>query len=183
MARVPYLSKEDLPQEYQELFEVDEDDPNDGLVNVLRAMANNPRLLKAWSDWTWTLFDETGDSRLRELVILAVAKEVESRYVWHQHVRPALEAGVSREEILSIDGGDFEAFPPAELAALQYSTSLVAGRIDDGIHAELENFFNQDVIVAIGILASEYLQASTMIDAWAVELEDEFVGWQLQQLD
>lgn len=183
MARLPLQSKEDLPDEYQDLFDVDEDDPDDVLLNVHRAMANNPRLLEAWGEWTWTLYEETGDARLRELVILAVANAVDSRYVWHQHVSNALAAGVSRAEITSIASGDLAAFDPAERAAIHYASALVGDGIDDDLHSELAAFVGESTVVAIVFLASEYLQVSAVIDAMAVELEDAFVGWQLERRD
>lgn len=37
--------------------------------------------------------------------------------------------------------------------------------------------------VALVFLATEYLQVSTRIDAMAVDLEDAFVGWQVERLD
>lgn len=183
MSRLPYLTKSDLPEEHEELLEVDEEDPDDVLLNVHRAMANNPRLLEAWGDWAWTLYDETGDERIREIAILAVANEVESRYVWHQHVSISIEHGVSPDEILAISQRDFEAFPPAQKAVLEYVTTLVTGSIDNETHDELEEFFTDDVVVAIIFLASEYLQASKVIDAMAVELETPFVGWELERLE
>lgn len=183
MARLKYVTQDDLPSEYEELFDVDEDDPDDVLINVHRAMANNPRLFEGWDEWAWTLYDEVGNSRIRELAILAVANEVESKYVWHQHVRPALEAGVSREEILSLDNRDIDEFGPQETAVIEYVTALLHDAINDDTHSELAAFFPDDVVVALVFLASEYLQMSKVIDAMAIELEDEFVGWQLQQLD
>lgn len=183
MARLQYLSREDLPDEHRELFDVDEADPDDVILNVHRAMANNPRLLDAWSEWVWALYEEAGDARTRELVILAVARAVRCRYVWHQHVPIALEHGVSRGEIVGIADLDFATFPPAETALLTYTTTLVTGSIDDELHGELDRFFPAHEVVALLFLGSEYMQISWVIDAMAVDLEAEFVGWELEQLD
>ena len=183
MSRLPYLTKSDLPEEHEDLFEVDEEEPDDVLLNAHRAMANNPRLLEAWGEWTWTVYDETGDERIRELAILAVANEVESRYVWHQHVPLSIENGVSPDEILAISQREFEAFVPAEKAVLEYVTTFVTGSIDDETHDGLKEFFTDDVVVAIIFLASEYLQMSKVIDAMAVDLETGFVGWELERLE
>ena len=105
-----------------------------------------------------------------------------SRYVWHQHVPIGLEQGLTREEFLSIATRDFAEFSPAETPVLKYATALVTGSIDDATHSELARFVDEHVLVAIVFLASEYLQVSRLIDALAVDLEDEFTGWQLQQL-
>lgn len=65
MARVPYLSQDDLPAEYRHLFETDPHDPADVIVRAHRAVANNPTLFAAWGEWARTLYDEMGDARLR----------------------------------------------------------------------------------------------------------------------
>lgn len=183
MARLSYLTREDVPEEHEHLFDVDADDPDDVLINVHRAMMNNPRIKEAWDDWAWTLYDESEESRIRELAILTVARVVESRYVWHQHVQPALAAGVSRDEILAINELDFEGFEPEERAVINYAIAFLRDSIDDDTHAELANFFPDSTVVALIFLISEYLQVSKVIDALAIDLETEFVGWTLDQLD
>lgn len=182
MARVPLLAQSDLPEEYQDLFEVDEDDPSDILVNIHRAVANNPRILDAWGDWALTLYDEVGDARTRELGILAVARATDSRYVWHQHVSIALEAGVSQSEILAISDQTFDEFTPAETAVLEYVTAVATEEPDDGAHDNLSRHYDDSMVLALVFLAAEYVAASRVINALAVELADEFVGWQLQTL-
>lgn len=178
MARVPLLSQNDLPEEYQDLLEVDEDDPSDVVANVHRAMANNPRVMDAWVEWVLTLYDEVGDARTRELAILAVARATDSRYVWHQHVSVALDEGVSQPEILAIADQTFEDFTPAETAVLEYATAVATEGNDD----ELSRHYDDSMVLALVFLAAEYVAIGRVIDALAVELADEFVGWQLQTL-
>lgn len=183
MARVPLLAQSDLPEEYQDLFEVDAEDPSDVVVNVHRAMANNPRVMDAWDEWALALYDEVGDARARELAVLAVARATDARYVWHQHVSVALEAGVSQAEILAISDQTFDDFTPAETAVLEYVTAVATGGPDDQLHDELSRHYDDSMVVALVFLAAEYVAVSRVIDALAVELADEFVGWQLQHCD
>lgn len=182
MARVPLLTRSDLPEEYQDLFEVDEDDPSDIVVNVHRAMANNPRVLDGWVEWALTLYDEVGDARTRELAILAVARATDTRYVWHQHVSVALDEGVLQPEILAISNQSFDDFNPAETAVLEYVTAVATEGTDDESHDELSRHYDDSMVVAFVFLVAEYVAIARVIDALAVELAAPFVGWQLQTL-
>lgn len=183
MARVPLLTQSDLPEEYQDLFGVDEEDPTDIVVNVHRAMANNPRVMDAWVEWARTLYDEVGAARTRELAILAVARATDSWYVWHQHVSVALEEGVSQSEILAISDQAFDEFTPAETAVLEYVTAVATEGPDDRLHDELSRHYDDSMVLALVFLAAEYVAVGRVIDALAVELAAEFVGWQLQHCD
>lgn len=179
MARVPYLTQGDLPDEYQELFDVDESDSADVILNVHRAMVNNPRVFEAWGDWVWALYEEL-NGRTRELVILAVASATDCRYMWQQHVPLALEHGISHEEIAMIAEQEFTEFSPPETAVLEYTIALGTDAITDSLHAELSQFFSEQEIVALLFLGSEYYQLSMVMNAIAVDLEAAFVGWQLE---
>lgn len=180
MARVPLVTTADLPAEYQHLFEVDETNPDDITINAHRAMANQPALFDAWSTWAETLYDVVDDERTRELVILAVARSVECKYVWHQHVELAIEWGIRPEEIMAISTGDIDEFAAPEQALLSYVSRLVANTIDDETHATLADHYSSAEIVSIVFLASEYEQISTLIEALSVDLDDAFVGWHLE---
>lgn len=180
MARVPYLTQADLPEEYQYLFETDDDDPADVTVRIHRAWANNPTLLEAWGQWATTIYEEMGNARLRELVILAVAEVTDCAYVWQAHVPLARESGIDNEEILAITVGDFQEFSPAEHAALSYASAHVTNSVTDETHTQVAEHFDDSDIVTISTLASEYARISSTIDALGVEIDGEFVGWQLE---
>lgn len=179
MARVPYLTQDDLPAEHRHLFETDPDDPADVVVRIHRALANNPRLFAAWADWVATIYDEVADARLRELVILTVADAGDCAYVWHQHVPLARAVGIEDGEILAIHEGRFEGLPAEERAAIAYANAHATNDVTDEIHERLRDHFDDGEIVTIGLLASEYERALGVIDALSVELEGPFVGWRL----
>lgn len=183
MARVPLLSQTDLPEAYRYLFEVNADDPADFIVNAHRAMANNPKVLESWSGWASTLYDEVGDGRMRELVILAVASATDTRYVWHQHVSIGLEEGISQSEILAISEQEFDGFSPVETAVLEYATAVATEDLDPETHAVLADHVDPEMIITLVFLVAEYVGISLVIDAIAIEMADEFVGWQLEHLD
>lgn len=183
MARVDYLTSEELPTEYRHLLDTDEGDPGDAIGNVTRAMANNPRVLDAWGEWAWTLYDEVDDARGRELMILAIAATVGSHYVWHKHVPRALDAGVSRPEIRAIPREKLERFDDDEQAMLAYAIAFATDSVDGEVHDELAAHVGDETMVAIALLVSEYCRLTRLIDALGVELESTFVGWKLEQLE
>ena len=177
MARVPYVTRSELPEEHQHLFDVDGEEPDDTHNHAHQVMANDPQLFTAWSEWAWALYEAVDDARVREFVILAVASALECRYVWQQHVPLAREWGISTDEIVAISAGDHAAFSAAESAVLAFGTALITGSVDDETHRALARHYTDREIVALGPLASEYLQLGTVLAALAVELEEEFVGW------
>lgn len=183
MARVPLLSQSDLPEEYRYMFEVDDDDPADIVVNAHRAMANNPRVYASWTEWSWTLYDEVENARVRELLILAVASATDTPYVWHQHVSIALDEGISKSEILAISDQQFGDFDPVERAVLEYATAVANNEIDNDTHDILSDHVADELMIALVFLAAEYVAIGRIIDALDIELADEFVDWQLANLD
>lgn len=180
MARVPYLDQDDLPEEYRPLFDIDEDAGPGSVINLWRAMANNPAILKSNMLWMNTLWEESGDSRLRELVIMAAARGQKSEYEWHQHVSIGRREGLTDAEMLDIEAGDYEAFDPRETAALQYADAVVAGDVDDATHEALAEWFDDGDIVALAMLLGSYVATALFLDALGVEPRDQFVGWRLE---
>jgi alkylhydroperoxidase family enzyme len=180
MARLPYVTRDALPEEHQDLFDVDQENPDDTHANIHQVLANDPQLFKAWGEWAWALYDACGDARERELVILGIARAEDCRYIWHQHVPIALEQGVARDDIVAIADREYTRFPAREMALLNYVVAIPRDGISDDIHARLERDFSNREITAVLFLATEYLQISRMIGALEVELEEAFVGWRLE---
>lgn len=180
MARLPTVTPEDLPEEHRDLFEVDEENPDDVTVTVHQVWANNPALYEAWDEWAWALYDAVEDPRKRELAILAVAEAVQCRYVWHQHVELATEAGVSPDEIRALASDELGTFSPAECVLIEYATAAITGTVDDDLHEQLATHYDDATIVALLFLVTEYAQIDATIDALGIQLEEDFVGWELE---
>ena len=73
-------------------------------VNLYRALAHAPELLRAWINFAWALRGhETTERRLRELMILRTATLHHSAYEWHQHRRMASEAGATDYEVAELE--------------------------------------------------------------------------------
>lgn len=193
MARVSYVDEEDLPEEYRGLTEAfrspeDIDEEYRHLMsgsarNVYRVFAHLPPVLRAFRDLGGALWNEAGfTARQRELVILAVARELDSAYVWHQHVRIALNAGLPREDLLAVEAGDLEGFGDDERALMGYARAYVRGAVDGATHEAARAHFDEATVVGIGLLAAFYATICRSMDALDVDLEEPFAGWRLEDV-
>ena len=168
------VKKSDLPEEYQYLMGKDVL----GERNIFRTMGNNPPILKSYMLYGSTLWKECGlSAKDRELVIFAVARELNSEYEWQQHYDIGQKAGVSVEEMRIIGENRLELLDGKISVALEYAQAFVRGKVTNEIHQRLREKYNDKEIVGIAMLASHYLATAQMLFALEVPLEDEFVGW------
>lgn len=179
MARLPYVTRAELPAEHRHVIESHRVHPNETTL-VNRAIANNLPLAAARREFSRTTVRESlASDRERELVILTVAHRLGSRYEWHKHVNYARDEIVSTGEIDRIAAGDLEGFDDRERALIEYARRFADMDIDDATHEALAAHYDAEAIVGIGLLAMNYLGLAHVIDAFDVEVDDEFVGWQL----
>lgn len=111
--------------------------------NVHLTIGHNQAIIETFRNTNAEVYDACGLSkREREIVILTVASESESRYEWHQHVRHAMAAGFTCEEIHTLDEGETETFTDAEAALHRYVPAFVRETVDDSTYEELADYFN-----------------------------------------
>lgn len=117
MARLPYLSPEDLPDAQRSLL--------DRPVNYYRALAHHPDALGAFSQLAaWLRWRSLLDHRLRELVTLQVALTTGCRYEVAHHVQLAEDFGVDPGEIRAVLHGDAVAWDTVTGAALRIARDI-----------------------------------------------------------
>jgi alkylhydroperoxidase family enzyme len=143
--------------------------------NLYKALANHPRLVAAWTEFSKTLRHDTRTPRaLRELVILRGAQLMRSEYEWAQHLAMARKAGVPEAKIRSlsawITSSEFDA---REKAALALGEAVTVGEVSEEVYAEAMRHFDHHDYVEIAIVAAFYAMVGRMLDAMGVELEPE----------
>ena len=117
-----------------------------------------------------TLWRDTGlDPQQRELVILAVAREIDSTYEWHQHVAIARDVGVSDGDTLAIADGDLDRFDRGDWTLIDYALAVVRGEVDDDCHDALAASHGPTTVVGVAALAGGYLLVGRLL---AVETDD-----------
>lgn len=175
MARVPYVESEDVPEQHRDLLV---SSLQDRPLHVYRAIGNNPEVLAGLRGFFGSLWSDSGlTDRRRELVILAVTREIENEYEWHQHVNIARSVGIDDGTIAAVSRGEFDELDDEEATLLRYALAVVRGTVEDRNHDAITDYYDESTVVGIAALAAGYAALDGIIDALGIELEEGFVGW------
>jgi alkylhydroperoxidase family enzyme len=144
-------------------------------VNLYRALAHAPELLRAWINFAWALRgQESTERRLRELMILRTATLHHSPYEWHQHRRMASEAGATDFEVAELEmWRTSSAFSDADRAALALTEAIVAGDVPPEVTADVSRHFDDSQRVELTVTAAFYSMVPRVLDALGVPIEDQ----------
>ena len=104
MARVPYVSRDDLDADGQQIYDRIRQDRNTAEVGLqFRALLNNPQAAGHLTSMGASLrFQSSLPDNLKELAIILVAREWNSDIEWTGHAVAAARTGVSDGSIESI---------------------------------------------------------------------------------
>ena len=147
--------------------------------NLYHCLANHPRLVAAWSDFSKALRHDTRTPRaLRELVILRGAQLMRSEYEWAQHLKMARKAGISDAQIQGLSSWrKSDLFDAREKAALLLAEAVTQGKVTDEVYAEAMRYFDHHDYVELSITAAFYAMVGRMLDAMGVQLEPDFKSY------
>ena len=177
MPAVPYVERDELPEEFRYLY----DDNENGELNVYRALGNNPEVLQSLMRWGTTAVAASGLARPdAEVVLLATARALDSRYLWDLHVPLAAESGLDRSAIRAIGERRFGELPPRREALATYATAFVGRTVDAAHHEALAEHLDHGAVVGATMMASHFLAVGYAIEALDVDPEGPFVGWSLE---
>jgi alkylhydroperoxidase family enzyme len=190
MARLPYLDAEALPAEYRRWtepanpdLETSAESPWAGPRNTHRVLANNPAMLAAYREFAADLWEGTGLSeRHRELAILGCGRALDSAYEWHQHVLIALDGILSQEEILAVSRREYDSLDADDVAIVEYAMAFAERSVDAAIYEALTPHFDESTILGTSLLLAYYVGIDFMGAALSLDLEEEFVGWKLENV-
>ncbi|MFB6104849.1 MAG: carboxymuconolactone decarboxylase family protein [Halobacteriaceae archaeon] len=157
----------------------DEGDPSVTYPNLRAALGNNPAALAAADAFIDAAGEAAGlDDEQRELVVLAVAAELSSQYLWHHHVQRARDRGVSDAAITGIAHFDGAPFDDGEAALIRYARAVARGQVTDRDHRGVAAAFEASTVVGACVLAGVALWLARVSKALDIGLEaDSFVGW------
>ena len=172
MARVPYLSRDELPNEYRYLLD-------DRPINLRRALVNLPGLAASYARIAeWFRRDAEVDPRLRELAILYVGYTHASAYAFCQHVaiggKHGLTDGDIRAVMDAVNGRAVE-LPGLEAAVVEAARQLthdvvLADPTWDALVAGLGRRQAMELVMAI----SHYNYVIRMLAALRIDVEEEW---------
>jgi len=178
MARVRLIEKEQAPPEVREIFQKIEDNEAK-ILNLYKVVANSPGLLLNFIRLGNSIIGRMElPSRLREIVILRVARLTGSEYEWAQHAPVALQVGISQKQLDSIsDWKNSAEFNNKERAVLQYTDEVARNvTVTDQTFNTLKNFFGEQTIVELTMTIGYYEMVARLLVPLQVELDESSVS-------
>jgi alkylhydroperoxidase family enzyme len=190
MPRVPRVDPASLPDDYEILAE-EADALNPDITaewwnsqSTVQTFGNNADLAETHVNTNVSMWTQTNLTPQEvEYVILAVARELDSAYEWHDHAIAAVErAGIDEEAIIAIADKETDTLSEKIRVLVNYTYEFVAstGSVTDETHDALAAHYDDGTIVGIAMLAAYYVFIYQVASALALELDDEFVGWHLE---
>ncbi len=109
-------------------------------------------------------------SNLKELAIIATAREKDCPYVWAAHAPAARKAGVADAVVAAVrDRGDLAALPPAERDVVDYVRQLLReNRVAQSLFDRLHEQHGVTRLVELTALVGHYGIVSGILDAFEV---------------
>ena len=172
MARLPNLTREQLKSEDQQYY--DEIVGSRGSVpGPYGILLHSPKLAaRVANTGTYVRFDCDLPNDLKEVVIIATAREIKSQYAFTAHARLAREANVSEDTIKAIAHGTApQSLSGDEQVLVRYTQELLQGhQISDPTFNAVKGRFGVQGTVDITCLIGHYLLIGQVLAAFDVEL-------------
>lgn len=111
MSKLPDLElNEDNRRVYEKIF-----GPRGGVYGMYQSLLHHPELADKVSDLgTYFRYNSLLPDDIREVGILAIARAIGAPFVWDKHLKPALEAGVTEDEIDILLSNDLASYQMQE---------------------------------------------------------------------
>jgi 4-carboxymuconolactone decarboxylase len=170
MSRIPLASIEEQPEPVRDWI------ARRGNLNVFRLLANAPNVFAGWRQMVDELFaSPTFTRRMREVVILRVARLQNCPYELGQHFGLARDAGLTEQQISAIlETEDFEAagFSATERTALDVTTELCrTHRLADDTFAKASTAFGEEALTELLMIISCYYGLALVLNAAELDVD------------
>jgi 4-carboxymuconolactone decarboxylase len=168
MSRIPPADVDRQPQPIRDFL------ARRGALNVFRVLANAPDVFAGWTQ----LVDELCDSptftlRIREMIILRVARLQNSRYELSQHIGIARNAGLTEAQIGAIvqtEDFDTAGFTDTERVLLDVVNELCSThRLSDQSFAAGHTMLGDEAFTELLMLVSCYYGLALVLNAVDIE--------------
>lgn len=172
MVRVPYVTREELDAEGQQIYDQIRRDRNTDEVGLqFRAMLNNPKAAGHLTSMGAQLrFQSSIPENLKELAIITVAREWNSDIEWTGHAVLAARAGVSDASIESIRTRKASELSGQEATIIRFVHEMVQNKkVSDGTFAAAKSIIGERGVVDLTLTVA-YYSALALIQI-ALELE------------
>ena len=174
MARVPYLTQEDLEPDDRVLL--------DRPANIFRALVNSPKGARAFArHGSYLLGRSKLDPRLRELAIIQVGYVTKAPYEYSHHIEIGRQNGVSDNDIRAIaeeTAGRETGLDALDRAVLQAARELATDiSLSDDTFAILEAELDRERLVDLFLTIAFYSGVVRLIAALQVDVEDSYLPY------
>ena len=174
MAKLPYVSRDDLPEDKQHVY--DRIAETRGSVDhIFRLLLNSPDAAEvATSVGEYIRYRSPLEPAIREIAILSVARELDCEYEWAQHEPIARRDGVSDSTIESIRSGRAPMGVPAkEGVYVQGVRELVRnGSLSDATYKAIEHLIGQALTLDFLILVGYYSMLARIMTTFEIDLDE-----------
>jgi AhpD family alkylhydroperoxidase len=168
MARIPYADPATASEDVRDLLA-----RLPVQLNVFRMMAvaeTNFRPLIALG--SSILAQQQLDARLRELLILRVARLSRCQYEWVQHVPIALAAGCTEAEVKAIERDELGGFDARTRVALELGSEVLHNvRASDATLAAARAHLSDREVVEAVVAVGYYMMVARLLETTGVDLD------------
>jgi 4-carboxymuconolactone decarboxylase len=172
--RIPPLPPAQRDERTEELLRSLRADPEGPDLNIFATLARHPRLLKRWSAFGGVLL-YAGElpGRERELLILRTGWNCRADYEWGQHVRIALDAGLTDEEVERVPAGPEAGWSEQDAMLLRAADELhQSARIGDETWRALAATWSELQLIELCMIVGQYHLVAFTLNSLGVERED-----------
>ena len=178
MARLPYVSRGDLPQDrhqiYDRIAETRASAESPGVPRSFQLLLNSPDAAEAVAALgEYIRFRSPLDPVIRETAILAAANELDNQYEWAHHEPIARRVGVRDQVIESIKSGRAPMGLPAKEGVFAQAAKELAGKgaMTERTFEAILHLLGPQQTVDLVVLIGYYAMLSGALNALGVELE------------
>jgi alkylhydroperoxidase family enzyme len=143
------------------------------LANGITTLLHHPRLAAKFLNFNGhLLWEPVLSPRLRELIVLRVARRTRSQYEWVQHAKLSQRYDVTPEEVEAIARDDEAVFSDLEVDVLRATDQLLEGyRVDDEIWERLAAAFDEKTRLELLFVVGTYTALAMVFNGVGVELD------------
>jgi len=172
MARLPSVTRDQLKPEDQKYFD-EITASRGGVRGPFGMLLHSPKLAaRVAATGAYVRFDFDMPNALKEVVILATAREIKSQYEFTAHARLARQVGVSEETIRAIAHGTApRGLSGDEALLVRYAQQLLRNhKVTDATFNEVKSRLGGPGTVELTVLIGHYLLVGQILAAFDVEL-------------
>jgi 4-carboxymuconolactone decarboxylase len=174
--RVPLPKRDELDEAGKEIFDHFMDLDGGTYVGIRGpggVRLHSPKLSKLAQEVNYYLRHESGiTKRVRELVILATARELNHQFEWTAHEPAALKVGISQEIVDLIKSRkSTDGLEETDVIAIELGRQLIGDRkLMPATFAAAQRIFGTKMLVDIVSVIGSYAATGTLLNAFDIQL-------------